>query len=171
MKHNVGVAVWRGVAVGQMEPRNLFNENFVDSYPRNFKFHEIKVLYAREDYTNGDAFCSLIIIYWTVPVSLAACIAITVSDSLVTKICPRELASVIYCIAWSSFSLQRAKTSNFQIHRITERMVYTWMTSNLPIDIFVTFVLLHHMQKGTKLSPSSLFIVVVRGESLGTRLA
>jgi len=29
------VAVWRGLAVGQMEPRNLFNENFVDSYLRN----------------------------------------------------------------------------------------------------------------------------------------
>ena len=35
MKHTVGVAVWKGLAVGQMEPRNLFNENFVDSYPRN----------------------------------------------------------------------------------------------------------------------------------------
>ena len=35
MKHTVGVAVWRGLAVGQMEPRNLFNENFVDSYLRN----------------------------------------------------------------------------------------------------------------------------------------
>jgi len=35
MKHTVGVAVWRGLAVGQMEPRNLFSENFVDSYPRN----------------------------------------------------------------------------------------------------------------------------------------
>ena len=32
MKHTVGVAVWRGLAVGQMEPWNLFNENFVDSY-------------------------------------------------------------------------------------------------------------------------------------------
>jgi len=45
MKHTVGVTVWRGLAVGQMEPRNLFNENFVDSYPRN-KFHEIKALYG-----------------------------------------------------------------------------------------------------------------------------
>jgi len=38
MKHTAGVAVWRGLAVhvGQnlMELRNLFNENFVDSYPR-----------------------------------------------------------------------------------------------------------------------------------------
>jgi len=33
MKHTVGVAVWRGLVVGQMEPRNLFNENFVESYP------------------------------------------------------------------------------------------------------------------------------------------
>jgi len=39
IKHTAGVAVWRGLAVEQMEPRNLFNENFVDSYPRNFKFH------------------------------------------------------------------------------------------------------------------------------------
>jgi len=32
------------------------------------------------------------------------------------------------------------------------------------------FVPLHHVQKGTRLSPSLLFIVVVLGESLGTRL-
>jgi len=44
---------------------------------------------------------------------------------------PCELASVIYCIAWSSFSLQRAKISNSQIHRVTERMVCTWVTSKL----------------------------------------
>jgi len=54
-----------------------------------------------------------------------------VSDSPVTKICPRELASVIYCIAWSSFSLQRAKTSNSQIHRVTQWTVCTWVTSKL----------------------------------------
>ena len=34
----------------------------------------------------------------------------------------------------------------------------------------MTFVPLHHVQKGTRLSPFLLFIVVVRGESLGTRL-
>ena len=34
MKHTVGVAVFRGFPVGQMEPRNLFNENFLESYPR-----------------------------------------------------------------------------------------------------------------------------------------
>ena len=28
------------------DPRNFFNENFVDSYPQNFKFHEIKALYG-----------------------------------------------------------------------------------------------------------------------------
>ena len=32
------------------------------------------------------------------------------------------------------------------------------------------FVPLHHVRKGTRLSPSLSFIVVVRGESLGTRL-
>ena len=47
------------------------------------------------------------------------------------KICPRELMSIIYCIAWSSFSLQRAKTSNSQTHRVTERTVCTWVTSKL----------------------------------------
>jgi len=34
----------------------------------------------------------------------------------------------------------------------------------------MTFFLLHHVRKGTRLSPSLLFIIVVRGESLGTRL-
>ena len=36
----------------------------------------------------------------------------------------------------------------------------------------MTFVLLHHVRKGTRLSPprSLLFNVVVRGENLGTRL-
>ena len=42
MKHTVGVAVWRGLAVGQMEPRNLFNENFVDSYPRNLSSAKLR---------------------------------------------------------------------------------------------------------------------------------
>ena len=28
------------------EPRNLFNKSLVDSYPRNFKFREIKALYG-----------------------------------------------------------------------------------------------------------------------------
>ena len=35
MKHTVDVAVYRGLPVGQMEPQYLFNENFVESYPRN----------------------------------------------------------------------------------------------------------------------------------------
>jgi len=47
------------------------------------------------------------------------------------KICPCELASVIYCIAWSSFSFQQAKTSNSQIHRVTEWTVCTWVMSKL----------------------------------------
>ena len=42
MKHTVGVAVWRGLPVGQMEPRNLFNENFVDSYPRNLSSAKLR---------------------------------------------------------------------------------------------------------------------------------
>jgi len=54
-----------------------------------------------------------------------------VSDSPVTKICSRDLASVIYSIAWSSFLLQRTKTSNSQIHRVTEWTVCTWVTSKL----------------------------------------
>jgi len=48
MKHTVGVAVWRGLAVGQMEPRNLFNENFVESYPRNLSSVKLR------RYTVGD---------------------------------------------------------------------------------------------------------------------
>jgi len=42
MKHTVGVAVWRGLAVGQMESQNLFNENFVDSYPRNLSSEKLR---------------------------------------------------------------------------------------------------------------------------------
>ena len=42
MKHAVGVAVWRGLAVGQMEPRNLFNENFVDNYLRNLSSAKLR---------------------------------------------------------------------------------------------------------------------------------
>jgi len=34
----------------------------------------------------------------------------------------------------------------------------------------MTFVLLHHVWKGTRFSPSLSFVVVVQGESLGTRL-
>jgi len=34
----------------------------------------------------------------------------------------------------------------------------------------VTFVPLHHVRKGTRLSPSLLFVIVVWGESLETRL-
>ena len=51
--------------------------------------------------------------------------------TLRTKICPRELASAIYCIAPSCFSLQRAKTSNSQIHRVTEWTVCMWVMSKL----------------------------------------
>jgi len=42
VKHTVGVAVWRGLAVGQMEPRNLINENFADSYPRNLSSAKLR---------------------------------------------------------------------------------------------------------------------------------
>ena len=51
MKSIVGVAVWRGLAVGQMEPRNLFNENFVDSYPRNLSSAKLRryTVYAMAD--------------------------------------------------------------------------------------------------------------------------
>jgi len=44
------------------------------------------------------------------------------------------------------------------------------VTSKLIIDISVTFVPLHHMRKGTRLSPSLTIVFVMRGESLGTRL-
>ena len=47
------------------------------------------------------------------------------------KFVPRKLSIAIYCIAWSFFSLQRAKTSNSQIHRVTEWMVCTWVVSKL----------------------------------------
>ena len=42
MKYTVGMAVWRGLPVGQMEPRNLFNENFVDSYLRNLSSMKLR---------------------------------------------------------------------------------------------------------------------------------
>jgi len=42
MKHTAGVAVWRGLAVGQMELQNLFNENFVDSYQRNLSSTKLR---------------------------------------------------------------------------------------------------------------------------------
>jgi len=40
MKHTVGV--WRGLVVGQMEPRNLFNRNFVDSYLWNLSSTKLR---------------------------------------------------------------------------------------------------------------------------------
>jgi len=42
IKHTVGVAVWRGLAVGQMEPQNLFNKNFADSYLRNLSSAKLR---------------------------------------------------------------------------------------------------------------------------------
>jgi len=48
MKHTVGVAVWRGLAVGQMEPRNLY---FIDSYLRNLSSVKLRcytVCYVNE---------------------------------------------------------------------------------------------------------------------------
>ena len=44
------------------EPQNLFNENSVDSYPRNLKFHKIKALYGiqmgdqKQSYWTGVAY-------------------------------------------------------------------------------------------------------------------
>ena len=37
-------------------------------------------------------------------------------DCLGTRICSCELMGIIYCIAWSFFSLQQAKTCNSQFH-------------------------------------------------------
>ena len=89
----------------------------------------------------------------------------------VTKICLLELASIIYCIAWSSFSLQRAKTSNSQINRVTERTVCTWVTSKLTYLYIRDVCSVASRAKGYWALPLlTVFIVVVRGESLGTRL-
>ena len=49
LKHTVGVAVWRGLPVGQMEPRNLFNKNFVDSYPWNLSSMKLRCYMVRND--------------------------------------------------------------------------------------------------------------------------
>ena len=45
------------------------------------------------------------------------------SDYLVMKICPHKLMSTIYCIAWSFFLLQQAKTCNSQEYRVTELLL------------------------------------------------
>jgi len=85
----------------------------------------------REDYTDGDdSERNYLIIQaardtGTVQYKLQNATSLLVSDSPVTKICPHELASTIHCIVWSFFSLQQAKTSNSQIHRVTERTVCT----------------------------------------------
>jgi len=55
------------------------------------------------------------------------------------------------------------------IYRVTEQTFCMWRL-NLPIDISVTFVPLHYVRKGTRLSPFLLFVVVMWGESLGKRL-
>ena len=61
-----------------------------------------------------------------------------IPDYLVTKICPHKLISTIYCISWS-----RLVTLNFA--------VCMWCL-NLPIDISMTFILWHHVKKGTRIS-------------------
>ena len=65
------------------------------------------------------------------------------------KICPHELMSAIYCIAWSYLSLQQAKTCNSHKYRVNEQGYFAVCTCrlNLHIDISITFV------------PSLLFIV------------
>jgi len=86
------------------------------------------------------------------------------------KNCPRKLASAIYCIAWYFFSLQRAKTSNSQIHRVTERMVCMWVTSRLTYWYIRDVCSIVSRAKGYQALP----LLTVRrrraGESLGTRL-
>ena len=94
-----------------------------------------------------------------------------ISESPVTKIRPRKLSSIIYCIVWSSFSLQRAKTSNSQIHRVTEWTVCMWVTSKLTYRYIRDVCFIATRAKGYQaLSPSLLFIIVMQGESLGMRL-
>ena len=51
--------------------------------------------------------------------------------SPVMKICAHELTSAIYCIAWSFFSLQQAKSYNFQKYRVTKWTVCTRVMSKL----------------------------------------
>ena len=46
------------------------------------------------------------------------------------NLCP-ELTSAIYCIVWTFFSLQQAKTCNPQKYRLTEWAVCMWVTSKL----------------------------------------
>ena len=54
-----------------------------------------------------------------------------VPDSPVMKTCAHKLTSAIYCIAWSFFLLQRAKTCNSPKYRVTEQAVCTWVTFKL----------------------------------------
>jgi len=54
-----------------------------------------------------------------------------VPDSPLTKTCACELINAIYCIVWSFFSVQQAKTCNFQKDRVTEQAVCTWVISKL----------------------------------------
>ena len=54
-----------------------------------------------------------------------------IPDSLVTKICAHGLTSVISWIAWPFFSIQQAKTGNYQKYGVTEWAVCTWVTSKL----------------------------------------
>jgi len=89
-----------------------------------------------------------------------------IPDSSVTKICAHELTSAIYCIAWTFFSLQQAKTCNSHKYIRSNWMggLHKWCL-NLPIDISVMFVPWYHMWKGTRLSPSLPFVVVVLGRA------
>ena len=66
-----------------------------------------------------------------VQLNLATKRNLLVPDSLVTKICAPELTSAIYCIVWTFFSLQQAKTCNPQKYRLTEWAVCMWVTSKL----------------------------------------
>jgi len=46
-----------------------------------------------------------------------------VPDPPVMKLCAHELTGAIYCIVWSFFSLQQAKTCNSQKYSVTEQTV------------------------------------------------
>ena len=87
----------------------------------------------------------ILYLYWTVPVSLAACIT---GNFLQCRCHQYNLISI-------SVSLRHALVVTSQIRSLKQ-----WHRRAA-----------HHMQKGTRLSPSLLFVVVIQGESLWTGLS
>ena len=82
-----------------------------------------------------------------------------IPDSPVTKICAPKLTSAIYCLAWTFFPLQQAKTCNSQKYRVTEQAVCMW------VYLYIRDICSVASQvKGTRLSPSFLPLLPCGGE-------